>query len=99
MRAGQPATAVDDDSNWVKARSSLVWIAAILVAFGSVWWIERESGKELIARQQAGTAQAGPAASALPASADLPATLPAPRALTAQELQWARTAWTYFERN
>jgi hypothetical protein len=91
----------DDDGNWVKARSSIVWIAAILVAFGAVWWIERESGKELIAKEQGATTRAAPAAglAALPASPDLPAALPAPRALTDQERQWARTAWTYFERN
>ncbi|MBA2964416.1 MULTISPECIES: DUF3131 domain-containing protein [Ramlibacter] len=91
--------ATGDDNNWVKARSSLVWIAAILVAFGSVWWIERESGKELIARRPGAPVQAAPAPAVLPASPDLPAALPAPRALTEQEKQWARTAWTYFERN
>jgi hypothetical protein len=89
----------DDDNNWVKARSSLVWIAAIVLAFGAVWWIERESGRELIARQRGDSAQAAPAAVALPASTDLPASVPAPRALTGQEKQWARTAWTYFEKN
>jgi hypothetical protein len=77
------------DSNLVKARSSIVWLLAIACAFGAVWWIEKESGKELIA---------GASGPALPASADLPA-VPSPRPLTPEEQQWARTAWTYFEQN
>ena len=85
------------ESNFVRARSSIVWILAVVVAFGAVWWIERESGRELIARRPATPAAAGPLA-ALPASTDLPAD-PAPRALTPQEQQWARIAWTYFEKN
>jgi hypothetical protein len=84
------------DSNWVKARSSIVWIAAIVVSFGAVWWIEKESGKELIAHGAGAQQLARPAG--LPASPDLPA-LPGPRPLTAQELQWARLAWSYFEHN
>lgn len=84
------------DSNWAKARSSIVWIAAIVVAFGSVWWIERQTGKELIAREV--PAPAAAVRRDLPASADLPA-IPPPRALSAQELQWARLAWSYFEHN
>ncbi len=90
-----------EDSNWVKARSSLVWIAAILVSFGAVWWIERESGKELIDRQSPAPAATGAPAGravALPASPDLPAERP-PRPLTPQERQWAQLAWAYFERN
>lgn len=83
------------ESNLVKARSSIVWLLAIACAFGAVWWIEKESGRELIARQPGGGAAAVPV---LPASADLPAD-PAPRPLTREEQQWARTAWTYFEQN
>lgn len=82
------------DSNLVKARSSIVWLLAIGCAFGAVWWIERESGKELITREGGGAAPVA----VLPASPDLPAD-PAPRALTPQEQQWARTAWRYFEQN
>ncbi|HZY20260.1 MAG TPA: DUF3131 domain-containing protein [Ramlibacter sp.] len=85
------------ESNWVKARSSIVWIAAVCIAFGAVWWIERESGRELIARQATAPRPAA-ARQALPASPDLPGA-PTPRPLTAQEQQWARLAWTYFERN
>src|SRR4051812_38795054 len=85
----------NDDSSWVKARSSLVWMAAIVLAFGAVWWIERESGKELIDKARPAAARRAE----LPASADLPAQLPGPRELSPQEKQWARVAWTYFERN
>jgi hypothetical protein len=77
------------DSNLAKARSSIVWILAILVAFGAVWWIETTSGKAIADAQQ------GPR---LDTSPDLPS-LPAPRALTADETAWARTAWAYFVRN
>src|SRR4051812_38082670 len=86
------------DSNLVRARSSIVWMLAIVCAFAAVWWIERESGRELIARQAGTRPHAQPARPLLQPSADLPAE-PAPRALTAQEQQWARTAWAYFERN
>ncbi|HYF16844.1 MAG TPA: DUF3131 domain-containing protein [Ramlibacter sp.] len=93
---------MEEDSNWVKARSSIVWIAAVLVAFGAVWWIERQTGRELIERQNAPATAAAAAAPtgrpAITASADR-AALPAPRALTDQERQWARLAWSYFERN
>ncbi|MGE4239239.1 DUF3131 domain-containing protein [Ramlibacter sp.] len=76
-----------EESNLVRARSSIVWILAIVCAFAAVWWIERNSGKQLIA--------SGPV---LAASPDLPAE-PAPRALTERERQWARIAWAYFEKN
>jgi hypothetical protein len=89
------------ESNLVKARSSIVWLLAIACAFGAVWWIERQTGQELIAKQ-APTAPSGAKASAaadpLQPSTGIPAE-PAPRALTEQEKQWARIAWTYFENN
>ena len=95
----------DNDSNLVKARSSIVWIIAILSAFSAVWWIEKESGKTLIAQaanQGAGVKSSGSATHAtaplLQPSADLPV-LPGPRALTPQELAWATTGWAYFENN
>ena len=83
------------ESNLVKARSSIVWLLAIACAFGAVWWIEKESGRELIAGP---AGAAAPTVQAIPASPDLPAD-PAPRPLTREEQQWARTAWAYFERN
>jgi hypothetical protein len=84
------------ESNLVRARGSIVWLLALACAFGAVWWIERESGRALIARDA--TTAAPAAAPRLQASADLPAD-PAPRPLTPQEQQWARVAWSYFERN
>jgi hypothetical protein len=37
------------ESNLVRARGSLVWLLALASAFGAVWWIEKESGRELVA--------------------------------------------------
>jgi hypothetical protein len=89
---------MEEDSNWVKARSSIVWIAAVLVAFGAVWWIEQQTGKELIERQNAPAPAASAAPVSIPASTGRPA-VPLPRVLTQQEQQWARLAWSYFDRN
>jgi len=93
-----------EDSNLVKARSSIVWILAILISFGAVWWIERESGKELIAKSAPGATTAAPGAAADRGADPLApspgiAPTPVPRALTDQERQWAQTAWSYFEGN
>jgi hypothetical protein len=85
------------ESNLVRARGSIVWLLALACAFGAVWWIERESGQALIAKEP-GQGTAGPAAPQLAPSTDLPPE-PAPRALTPQEQQWARIAWKYFENN
>ncbi len=83
------------ESNLVKARSSIVWILAISCAFGAVWWIEKQTGKQLIEKERA--------VASLPAAALQPSTgvapVPAPRALTPQEQQWAKIAWAYFENN
>lgn len=78
-----------EDSNWVKARSSIVWIAALLVAFGAVWWIEQATRLEA-------TAKAAPAEGR--PRADLPPP-PTPRELLPQERQAAAEAWAWFERN
>ena len=92
------------ESNLARARSSIVWILALACAFAAVWWIERETGRELIEPQPvASVPPPAPAASTpvrppLVASAHVPPE-PAPRALTAQEQEWARIAWAYFERN
>lgn len=34
---------MSEDNGWVIARGSIAWIAALLLAFGAVAWIERES--------------------------------------------------------
>lgn len=82
------------DSNWVKARSSFVWLAALGTAFGLVWWIEAAS-----VQPPASAPSPAQATMAVPASADLPASLPGPRPLDAREQAWARAAWAWFERN
>ena len=98
------------ESNLVKARSSLVFILALLAAFAAVWFIEKESG----AARQAVPASAQPAAPGLqpgaaqqaqalqPVKLEMSADMAAPatpRALTEQEAQWARIAWRYFRNN
>lgn len=99
------------ESNLVKARSSLVFIIALLTAFTAVWLIEKKSSAALNAvptpLQVAATPSFQPHAAQemhvlqlvkLEISADM-APPPAPRALTEQELQWARIAWRYFKNN
>jgi hypothetical protein len=84
-----------EESNLLKARSSIVWLLAMAVAFGAVYAIEKYS--------RAAPAAASAAASTAPAellaaSPGQPA-LPASRPLTEQERAWAATAWAYFEKN
>ena len=77
----------------VSARSSIVWLLAIGVAFGSVWWIEKKTGKELIAHSGDGIG-----ATHIDYTSDK-LTLPVPRPLEPREKEWATTAWVYFEKN
>lgn len=96
------------ESNIVKARSSIVFILALLTAFSAVWWIEKQAAKgpsnaKVPALQQAAVSDVPQKVHlSLPAplgkSADI-APLQTPRTLTAQEVQWARTAWQYFKNN
>ncbi len=96
------------ESNIVKARSSVVFILALLTAFSAVSWIEKQAIKgpanaKAPALQQAFVPDAPEKVHlSLPAplgkSTDI-AALQTPRALTAQEAQWARTAWQYFKNN
>jgi hypothetical protein len=91
------------DSNPVRSRSAIVWLLALACACAAIWWIERQTGRELIAPEQPAPAPP-PLASAEPAPPQLvpSAQIPVPppgRALTPQELDWARTAWNYFDRN
>jgi hypothetical protein len=87
------------DSNLARARASILWLLALGCAFGSVWWIERESGRELIAApSQPQPARAAAPVPQLSPSRGIPAE-PVPRALTPQEQQWAVIAWSYFQRN
>ena len=99
------------ESNLVKARSSLVFILALLTAFTAVWLIEKNNSAALNAvltpLEPTVTSSFPPRAAQetqalqpvkLEISADM-APSPAPRALTEQEAQWARIAWRYFKNN
>lgn len=91
------------ESNLVKARSAIVWIVALILACAAIRWIETQTGRELIAPEQPTPApppapRPEPLRAELQPSAHLPAQ-PAPRALTPQQMEWARDAWNYFERN
>jgi len=99
------------ESNLVKARSSVVFIVALLTAFFAVWLIEKQSSAALNAlssptklaaatSSQLDVAQQTQALQQvkLEISADMAAPA-APRALTEQEAQWARIAWRYFKNN
>jgi hypothetical protein len=85
------------DSNLVKARASIVWIAALLAAFGAVAWIERHSGVPLIAAP-AGASTAIGTADAPPLPAGMPSVIQ-PRPLEPAERHWAASAWSYFDAN
>lgn len=75
--------------NLVHARSYLITILALLVAFGAVIWMERHSGWTQLS-----------AAAELPErQLDAKALRGSPRPLTEQERQWARVAWAYFGPN
>jgi Protein of unknown function (DUF3131) len=73
--------------NLIKARSYIVFILGLVVAFSAVIWIEFKSGY--------GMAPSGPI---LTASVDRAAVRTA-RPLNERELEWAKVAWKYFERN
>jgi hypothetical protein len=73
--------------NLVKARSYIVVIVGLLVAFSGVLWVEFRSGWGI-----------GSSAPQLRMSENL-SPVRVPRKLTAQEVQWAQVAWKYFENN
>jgi hypothetical protein len=80
--------------NLVKARSTIVFIVALLVATMLAVWIERESARH--AGEENPAVYSGQPA--ITASSDLPA-LPKAQPLTPQERDMARLAWKYFENN
>lgn len=98
------------ESNIVKARSSIIFILALLVAFSAIWFIEKSNvtrlsdtriavlhtPPELIANVSQKVELLQPVQ--LEMSADIVA-LQTPRPLTKQEKQWARIAWKYFKNN
>ena len=75
--------------NLVHARSYIITILALVIAFGVVIWMETRGG----------WTQPGAAAAELPRSVEAQAIRSATRPLTEQERGWARVAWSYFERN
>ena len=79
--------------NLVKARSTIVFIAALLVATMLAVWIERQSAQNPGPEPALRSAQA-----AYAASSDLPP-FPATQPLGQREKEWARLAWKYFENN
>lgn len=79
--------------NLVKARSTIVFIAALLVATMLALWIERQSAQNL--EPDTALRSAGPA---FTASNDLPP-FPAMQPLGPRERELARVAWKYFENN
>lgn len=99
------------ESNIVKARSSIIFIIALVTAFASVWLIEKKAAETKINSQFAklispqknikeSKAIELPASrqEAFGASSDLPP-IQMPRVLTTQEMQWAHIAWQYFKKN
>lgn len=98
------------ESNIVKARSSIVFIIALFVAFSSVWLIERKvaaikinaQAVALITQRNATLNASQKMESLRPVKLEMSADIPvmqAPRVLTTQEVQWARIAWQYFKNN
>ncbi len=72
--------------NLVRARSHIIFLTGLVTAFGMVGWLEN------VSMGSSNTHEA-----IIEASADVKVA-PA-RQLTAQEMEWARTAWKYFQNN
>lgn len=72
--------------NLVRARSHLIFLTGLVTAFGLVGWLEG------ISMGNASTPEA-----MVEASGDVK--IAPSRPLTAQELEWARVAWKYFQNN
>lgn len=86
--------------NLLRARSNIIFILALAVGFALIMWIERASVPPAAAKTAGGTAAASNSVNAqtVTFSADIPAS-PEPRPLDKREIEWARTAWKYFENN
>ena len=70
----------------VRARSHIIFLTGLVTAFGMVGWLEG------ISMGNAATPEA-----IVAPSNDV--SIAPTRALTAQEMQWAQTAWKYFQNN
>ncbi|HEV2611027.1 MAG TPA: DUF3131 domain-containing protein [Noviherbaspirillum sp.] len=86
--------------NLLRARSNIIFILALAVGFALIMWIERASVPPAAAKAAGITTTAANAATTQPVtfSPDIP-TQPEPRPLDKREIEWARTAWKYFENN
>jgi hypothetical protein len=73
--------------NLIKARSYIVFILGLVVAFGAIIWIENASGFAI-----------SPSGPLITPSSDRQG-LRKPRPLDERERQWARLAWKYFQNN
>jgi hypothetical protein len=78
----------------IKARSYIVFIIGLLLAFTLVYFIEKQSPVT------SGTSHSGVIQPLVTIrnSTNIPP-IPAPRALNEEEMAWAKTAWKYFENN
>lgn len=72
--------------NLVRARSHIIFLTGLVTAFGMVGWLEGIS-----------LGNASPPEAMIVASKDIK--IAPTRPLTAQELEWAQTAWKYFQNN
>ena len=72
--------------NVLKARSHIVFILALLTAFGLVTYIERIDFENRVSAR-------------VNVKNDIELEVPEPRKLSDQEQEWARIAWRYFENN
>lgn len=97
------------ESNIVKARSSIIFILALGIAFSAVFFIEKKSAQKPAPQVVTPLARSGTAWSGseklqssqnfqLEMSPNI-AALQTPRSLTKQEMEWARIAWKYFKNN
>lgn len=73
-------------TNMIKARSHIIFILALLTAFGIVITLENMDFENRVA----------PRANI---KKEMVLEIPGPRPLTAEELKWAEIAWTYFKNN
>jgi Protein of unknown function (DUF3131) len=73
--------------NLIKARSYIVFILGLVVAFSAIIWIEAKSGFAI-----------SPSGPVITASIERQG-LRTPRPLNERERQWAQVAWKYFENN
>ena len=70
----------------IRARSHIIFILALITAFGIVITIERIDFEHRVSAR-------------VNIKNDIDIEVPGPRPLTKQELTWAKTAWTYFKNN